>query len=507
MIPKWILSLLVILVCIAPAMAAVDNGGFQTGSLPNWTGYTEVKGGATANISVMAGIGVDASYGCVMNITLIDDDNSEGFASIEQTIPVNFDRIKFSYSIPNINASEMGTWLDVNLIDESGTEYGVYSEGFNATSGWEDVDISVEGTFGFGWESLFPNATANLSFQQVLLNPENNDNAPYNFTLILDDISVESNTTGFNHQDIEMYGAYTLTVNFKDADTLAPIPVVSVIDSVGNNQTTSSATFIQTYAYSAVVLYMSSEGYYSKAVSYIMDEDRTVTVYLTEFIASPTISPQQNTIWSPPQVVFQVLDNNNNPIIGTPVWANAVFTTLPGGMAGALGIFSSTFGLSNTTAAEILNQSTSYYGTTDSSGSVVFMMIPVISYNVTARDTNGSNYTISIMPKDTYYQIKTLNASFQNQALQQIAYETNIRDSIFNTSFHETPDQTQGIMGALIYDSTGQTAGANCWWTLIDNQTTWWDNRTWALGSGLQVINKTVPIVPYQQWNWGCITV
>jgi hypothetical protein len=252
---------------------------------------------------------------------------------------------------------------------------------------------------------------------------------------------------------------------------------------------------------------MSSEGYYSKAVSYIMDEDRTVTVYLTEFIASPTISPQQNTIWSPPQVVFQVLDNNNNPIIGTPVWANAVFTTLPGGMAGALGIFSSTFGLSNTTAAEILNQSTSYYGTTDSSGSVVFMMIPVISYNVTARDTNGSNYTISIMPKDTYYQIKTLNASFQNQALQQIAYETNIRDSIFNTSFHETPDQTQGIMGALIYDSTGQTAGANCWWTLIDNQTTWWDNRTWALGSGLQVINKTVPIVPYQQWNWGCITV
>lgn len=318
---------------------------------------------------------------------------------------------------------------------------------------------------------------------------------------------VLTTAAGWNRQDVLMNGAYILTVNFQDSVTHAPIPVVNVIDSIGGNVNTTTGTFTGTYNYSVVVLYISSSGYQSTSRSYVMDEDRSATVYLTVAPPVPTIGEQQNTLWSPPQVVFQVLDNNNNPIVGTPVYANAEFTTMPGGLTGALALFANSFGLSNSTASTILNQSTSYYGTTDTSGSVVFMMIPVISYNVTARDTNGVNYTISIMPKDQYYQIKTQNASFENQAIAQITYETAIRASIFNTTFYEPPNGTIGIMGSQIYDSTNHTNGANCWWKLIDNQTTWWDNRTWAYGSGLQIINKTVPIVPYQQWQWGCATV
>ena len=320
-------------------------------------------------------------------------------------------------------------------------------------------------------------------------------------------ISDSGGLSGWNRQDIMMEGMYTLTLDFKDSITHAPIPIVQVLDSNGGNQTTSTGQFVGSYNYSVIVIYASSTGYASISRSYVMDEDRSATIYLSAVTPQPTQNPQQNTIWTPPQVVFQVLDNNNNPIVGTPVWANAEFTTLPGGMASALGIFSSAFGLSNSTAGTILNQSTNYYGTTDSSGSVVFMMVPVISYNVTAQDTNGVNYSISIMPKDQYYQIKTKNATFENQAVSEIAYINNSRNSIFNTSFYEPSNGTIGVMDAEIYDSTGKTAGANCWWTLIDNQTTWWDNRSWALGSGLKIINKTVPIVPYQQWQWGCQTI
>jgi hypothetical protein len=206
-------------------------------------------------------------------------------------------------------------------------------------------------------------------------------------------------------------------------------------------------------------------------------------------------------------VVFQVLDSNNNPIVGTPVSANAEFTTLPGGLTGALSTFESAFGLSNATAETILNQSTTYSGTTDSSGSVVFMLIPVISYNVTATDTSGVNYTISIMPKDSYYQIKTQNATNPSQANLEIAAEKASGASIYNTTFYEPSNGTIGVMGANIYDSTGKTNGADCWFTLVDNGTTWWNNESWAYGAGLQVINKTVPIVPYQQWKWGCNTL
>lgn len=318
--------------------------------------------------------------------------------------------------------------------------------------------------------------------------------------------SYGENGTSVIQKLIEVSEPHFLNLTMRDADSHEIINVSTVTDNFAHSIVTTDGTYSQKYFNTTVVVSISSVGYISVVNGYSMDEDRTATVYLTAYSPSPTQNPQQNTLWSPPQVVFQVLDNNNNPIIGTPVYANAVWTTLPGGLSGAVELFQSAFGLSNSTAATILNSTTTYAGTTDSSGSVVFMMVPVIQYNVTARDTNGANYTITIMPKDPYYQIKMLNASYENQALKQITYETNLRANVFNTSFYETPNQTIGIMGAEIYDSTGQTAGANCWWTLIDNQTTWWDNRTWALGSGLQIINKSVEIVPYQQWSWGCVT-
>ena len=134
-------------------------------------------------------------------------------------------------------------------------------------------------------------------------------------------------------------------------------------------------------------------------------------------------------------------------------------------------------------------------------------MLPVLDYAVTFKDSAGVNFTTSIMPQDSYYILSSQNATHMSEANKQIIANRNSANSIYNTTFSESSDKSTGTMSSLIYDSTGQTSGANCWFTLVDNSTTWWDNRTWALGSATQTISKTVPIVPYQQWSWGCNTI
>jgi PKD repeat protein len=476
-----------------PLAVQFNDTSITTPTAWNWS-YTGTSGGNTtqtwwSQIQNATGLFTTGNYTIHLNVT-----NASGFATTASNYWINV-------SAPTITAAFSGTPLG----GLAGTNVA-----FTSTNGTYVPD-NWTWNFGDGNTSTSQNPSHPYDYNGNF----NVNLTVYNATAGFDSelksgyvvISDSGGLSGWNQQDILMEGAYSLQVAFQDSSTHNPIPIVNVIDSNGYNTSTTVGTFTNTYNYSVVVLYISSSGYLSTSRSYVMDEDKTVTVYLTAYTPQATQNPQQNTLWSPPQVVFQVLDNNNNPIVGTPVYASAVWTTLPGGLAGAIELFQSAFGLSNATAAMILNSTTNYVGTTDSSGSVVFMMVPVIQYNITARDTNGINYTITIMPKDQYYQIKTQNASFENQALKEIAYINNSRTSIFNTSFYEPANGTIGVMGAEIYDSTGQTAGANCWWTLLDNETTWWDNRSWALGSGLQVINKTVVIVPYQQWEWGCTTL
>lgn len=221
------------------------------------------------------------------------------------------------------------------------------------------------------------------------------------------------------------------------------------------------------------------------------------------------ISQNTNTLWSPHQVVFQCLDGNNNPIINTPISALASYTTLPGGMANAVAMVQSAFGMPADSASQLINSTTAMSGVTDRTGSAVFVMLPVIAYDITFKDATGINYTTAapIMPQDAYYQLNTPNATHPSQANLELAYIAKMNASVFNTTYSQTANATLGTLGMYIYDSTGQTTGANCWWTLMDNSTTWWSNRTWAPGSGLQTFGKTVITTPFQQWKWGCSTL
>ena len=215
----------------------------------------------------------------------------------------------------------------------------------------------------------------------------------------------------------------------------------------------------------------------------------------------------QTTFYSPHQVAFQVVDSNRNPIANTPITANAIESTLPGGLSGALTTLENAFGVPRETALQMLNSTTQYSGNTDSLGYAVILMLSSIEYRVSVTDTTGTIQTITIMPQDSYYQISTYNSTVSNifnEALSSSSIYTG--KSVFNTSYSE-PNSSYGTMTDYIYDATGNTGGANCWWKCIDNGTTWWENKTWPYGSGMKTFSMTVPIIPYQQWKWGCTTI
>jgi hypothetical protein len=205
--------------------------------------------------------------------------------------------------------------------------------------------------------------------------------------------------------------------------------------------------------------------------------------------------------------VIQFIDANSNPLIGKYSSAQAIASTLPGGLNGSISFYESAYGVPASVAETMLSKDTNMNATTDDSGSIVFMLGPTIEYNINVTDSAGNTFTKALFPQDNYYQIKTLTADNQSQASLQNS-DQNIYNgkSLFVANFTE-PNSSYGTMNNYIYDATGHTSGANCWFTCVDNKTTWWNNQTWVYGSGTKIINRTVPIVAYQQWNWGCGTV
>lgn len=215
----------------------------------------------------------------------------------------------------------------------------------------------------------------------------------------------------------------------------------------------------------------------------------------------------QTTFYSPHQVVFQILDSNRNAIAGTHISAHAIESTLPGGLSGALSTLQNAYGVPRETAEQMLSNTTEYSGTTDTAGYAAILMLSTIEYHVNVTDTTGAIQSVQVMPQDAYYQILTYNSTTENifnQALN--AQDVYTGQSVFNASFYK-PNSSYGTMINYIYDASGQTTGANCWFKCVDNGTKWWNNKTWSAGSGMQTISMTVPIVPYQQWRWGCDTL
>lgn len=264
--------------------------------------------------------------------------------------------------------------------------------------------------------------------------------------------------TGFTQQDIIMASSYTLTLFITDLYTGYPIPVVTVIDSLGNTQTTSVGTFIGTYPYSTVVVYLSSAGYTSKAMSYLMDEDRieNLSMTLSGWVDPNATSNQNVRYWTPPHIVkFTVKDAWAKPVSGVTV--NAIYVEASAPWAW----ITDWMGPPDTVSV----QNTTLTGHTGTDGAITFLLVDAAQYDIKAFKTGEVDASMRIYPKDDQYTIWAYAIGGNTSPMFAKGY--NELDVIKFTTNGTEINSTAGRITVVYTDSLAQTSFA----TITINQT------------------------------------
>ena len=240
---------------------------------------------------------------------------------------------------------------------------------------------------------------------------------------------------GYNRQDVYMDGIYTLKITFVDSATNVIIPVVTVVDSVGNTATTTNGTFYGSYSFQVVGIYPSSSGYYSTSMTYLMDGDRNETIALTK---SSTISQQQ--FYSTKTVRFICQDWDGRPITGMNVSAIGVQTSL-----GSLDWIPTLFGI-NLNATPIT--STTMQGTTGNDGSITYVMIPTEKYAIHyTKPELGIDEVRYYYPQEAEY-VETFWTTVPSYSLKNINFQ------FYNTQNITNHSMTVGVLYNDTYGST-----------------------------------------------------
>jgi hypothetical protein len=283
-----------------------------------------------------------------------------------------------------------------------------------------------------------------------------------------------------------------MTFTFKDSTTGAIIPVVAVTDSNGYVQSTTTGVFTYSYPYSLVAFYFTATGYTSSSTSYVMDADRSVTIFLT-----PETAPISNIYYTPWQVRIQIVDYYQNPLPNTNVSAYYVATTLP---STSISWLVNAFAISSTVATDMTNSALAMSGQTDDNGGLSFTMFKSIAYNLNIVNvTNGVNVNKTLYPSDQEYRIRVplANQIPVNNTLSQMS-QTRLPVYLLNN----TPCYNL----SLIYsDTSGLTTGL--WFKVWARNGTYFLNRAeGAPGTGTFVDNFTIcsqPMGTEVLWGYG----
>jgi PKD repeat protein len=246
----------------------------------------------------------------------------------------------------------------------------------------------------------FPNGNWN-----VYLNVTNASGYAESPTPTTISVSDSGGLSGWNRQDIMMDQIFTLTLNIKDASTFSGIPGAIIQLSNGDNSTTNLfgvSTFSMNYTSLAVLV--GATGYGSRTISYIVDRDRTETIYLTAIPTSTNVTPQTMTYYTPWQVRFRIVDFYGNPLPGTNVTANYMATSLP---STNISWLITAFGVQSATAEQMTDSGVAMAGQTDSNGGLSFTMFKSIQYALAITNTtSGLSATKNIYPSDQEYLIR-----------------------------------------------------------------------------------------------------
>lgn len=303
-------------------------------------------------------------------------------------------------------------------------------------------------------------------------------------------IKVGSSNT-FTRQDLEMTQKAVLTVIFKDSSTGDLIPIVTVVDSNGYTETTTTGIYTHTYDFGTVVLYLASAGYKSKSVSYVLSGDRTETVTM---IASSTSTMSQNTWWTPHTVQVTLMDTYGNRL--TDVYINATYneTSMPTSWITQL------YGIQNSPAADMVNSSLIMNGTTGSDGTMTFTMLGSIKYDfyMTSIAYGLNNYHVSAYPSDSM-----INFYIPTVASQLITNGNNTYQQLNGTRTYIVEPDIYNVSMCIDYiDSSGSTTSVTETWLFGLNQTLM-HSLTFSPGVVLNTNCHTIPNVRGVQVWWG----
>jgi hypothetical protein len=192
-------------------------------------------------------------------------------------------------------------------------------------------------------------------------------------------------------------GQYDLTVKARDTETDQYIMNFTGILSTGETKTTDSGVVEYTCLDSGYYeITVSSNEYHSAQQSIVLDQTKEVIVYLTPITETEYFLPQKNL------VEFRVQTWRGVPISNVNVTVQGYEITHPQNWLEKL------FGYEN--ATEIYSEQMN--GTTDSGGSISFLMIATIKYEMVFTKGSEVNETLYIFPKEDHYKIVVGGASW-----------------------------------------------------------------------------------------------
>ena len=307
-------------------------------------------------------------------------------------------------------------------------------------------------------------------------------------------VSDSGGLSGWNRQDIMMDEIFEFILNVKDARTLSGIPGATAATSNGDNSTTDLfgvVTFSTNYT--ALVITVGKEGYYSTSRSYVVDRDREETIYLTE-LPGPVPPPVLNTYTMHP-VRIKIVDAWGTPLPHSAITVNYLASTLPSTDTIWL---ASAFGISTTVATEMTTSSLAMVGSTANDGALTFMMFPALTYGLTITNaTIGLNNYQELSPRDTDYVI------YCPLAGQEQVANTLTAAVASSLPFYQLNASGGYNLSMIYHDAGGYTT--NVRFQVIDysaGSVLVYDNDLGNPGTGIITDNFTVLVPQGQEYIW-----
>jgi PKD repeat protein len=357
----------------------------------------------------------------------------------------------------------------------------------NTAVSFTDTSTGTPTTWNWTIAGSITNTTQNASYlfdttgtYAVDLNVTNASGHFSNYTLN----QVVTNVSGFTQQDIWMEGQYLQTFHIVDSNNL-PIANVTIGSTSGNSYTTSNGTGYLTEPFGAATVTFVSDGYTSRAISYVFDSDDTHSV--TMYTATPPVSSNVNTLYSPQTVHLTIVDAYGVPQPGAYITVSYIASSLPSTDTNWL---TTNFGVDEDVAADMVNSSVLQRDYTGSDGGFVFTALPVIRYGITVTNvTTGMNHRVEITPKDSHYtiycpltgQAKTNNTLLARQNATLPWYSLNNTHIMLGMTYQDTTSCTSSVRFRAWFQANGSEI----------------HNTTWSgFGSALILDNHTIPKAP-----------